>query len=1138
MPQRALGFSVGFLFLIAPAFLAGCKSSSFVGKRYDNFTAYYNTFYNARRAYRSGVQNREQRQETVDRTRYIGVFIQPGASGGGRDFQDAVLKSADVLREHPDSKWVDDALLLIGKSYFYENNFVGAQQKFREAIDAGTGLEEEARFWLARTYIASGDYESAELTITEALAGEINERRWRASMRLALGELRVKQGDWEAAATDLQEGLDVVRDREIAARATYLLGQVLETLGRHEEAVTAYRRTMDYRPDYELGYAAQYSAIRAEGLQVDPDAALSRLRRMERDDKHFAYRGELATLRGDILRAMGEADLAYNVYDELLYDPAYQAEIGRLRGRIHYGLAELYRDLDQDFVMAAAHFDTAASALRSGAGAPRAAQPGASTAGAQNVDPITLAPEAVSDAQEMKEAFGAYASTVREVERLDSLLWLGMMDDSTFAEKILDLRRLRAEELAERQRLQEQRQIERAFQQTTTGNPVDNRGLPEGKVIPSRNSAGGDSGFLFHDDPVMRQEGRLSFARRWGERPLVPNWRRLEAVSGAQITPGSEDGDEGFEVELTENQLPEIDISAVPRDSLSQAEMRVALARGRYDVGTTLFLGIGRPDSAAVWYRMVLEDAPDEPVARRAMYALAEIQRALGDSLAANGIYEQILAEHPESEFADRIRTLFGVEDERTEPDSLAQAEALYARYFELWDRGDHAEAANGMVTVAGTYPTTGVVPRSLLAAGSIFLEWAEADSLSIFDPIPLTVPDSMLIRAGVAEPPAILPDSLDVMGDSLAVLVAADSLSLPRTLPADSLVVPEGSRVDSLRVPEVSREDSLAAPEPSAVDSLAVREVSRTDSLAVPGPPVADSLGLGSPVEADSLVASGQPGEALGEGLDPTPPDTSAAPEPDWNRVTVKNLMTNVRTRFAGTEYANRAGELLSAIEEIEEEQQARLDSIRAARETARVDSLAALGLDPEGLPIEPEASDSVAVAPELAAADSAGVAADSVLTGTEEIARIESAGADSTLVPADTLVTLERNVPVGMAGARDAVQNVSAEMREAESSRMEPLELGEEEEAWTGWVIVLSELRDLAPAPGVRDNLATVFAGQGRPEIWLGTWPSVDGEDTTGVLVTLGRFATRPEAIRFAAGLGANLPLDAWLLHVLPFE
>ena len=240
----------------------GCGSSSFLGRRMDNFTAYYNTFYNARQAYKTGYKAIERKDEPVDRDRYLPLFIRPSGNTANREFENAIVKSADILREHENSKWVDDALLLIGKSYFYQENVVGALQKFREVIDRKSDLEDEARFWFARTLIISRSYDEASMFLQESLAREGIQEKWTASFRLALGELYVQRSEWELAADALAAGLDEAKDKELAGRAQFLLGQIYETMDEPENATEAYRRVRRFNPRYELDFAARLSAIR------------------------------------------------------------------------------------------------------------------------------------------------------------------------------------------------------------------------------------------------------------------------------------------------------------------------------------------------------------------------------------------------------------------------------------------------------------------------------------------------------------------------------------------------------------------------------------------------------------------------------------------------------------------------------------------------------------------------------------------------------------------------------------------------------------------------------------------------------------------------------------------------------------
>ncbi|GIV59261.1 MAG: hypothetical protein KatS3mg043_0350 [Rhodothermaceae bacterium] len=847
-----------FLLLGLILVLSGCGSSSFLGRRFDNFTAYYNTFYNARKAYERGVKSLSRNDTPVDRNRYLPIFSEPSRTAKSKDFEDAIKKSADVLRDHPRSKWVDDALLLIGKSYFYQQNYVGAEQKFREVIELGSDLEDEARFWLARTLIAGQAYDEAAAHLQESLVREGLEQAWAAMLHLALGELYVKRADWEAAAEALERGLAHVPERDTGARAQFLLGQVYETMGRYADAVAAFERVARFNPLYELGYAARYSAIRVEGRYGDGERALKLLRKMERDDKHYVYRADLAYLRGRILQAMGRTEEARAVYHGLLYNDDRSLDISRVRGRIHYALGEIHRDVYEDFVRAAAYFDSAAVALGS-AGGTTASRGG--TGLATERDPAAFAPEAILDAASLREQFGNYARVYREVSRMDSLLALGRMPPREFEAFILELRRQRARELEQQRRLREARQIEQRFREGAAGqtNNFQNSGLPDGKVVPGVNAPEerGEAGFLYHRDPVRLQEARSLFISRWGDRPRVPNWRRIDAISNQGVDPETEavivegetlPGDEAA------GTLPPIDVSAVPRDPLAQARMRAARAIARYELANVLFLGIDRPDSAAVWYRMVIEEDGDQPVAQRAYYALAEVQRALGDDRAARRLYEEVLAAYPNSDFADRVRERLGLaKASGGAVDSLGLAEEAYERAYQAWQRGAYARALNEMVRTAGAYAATGVAPRALLAAGAIYMEWAGRDSLDLFAPLPLSVSGWLLQQAGLVDPPST--DSLEAAA---------------RTVPSGA-AVPEGGGGGN--VPD-SGNDRLALP---AAD------------------PPADSL-----VQADV---------ALVTGMDAAP----ARPFP----VSLEQLYQTIGRRYGGTPYAEQARHLLAALEE-----------------------------------------------------------------------------------------------------------------------------------------------------------------------------------------------------------------------------
>lgn len=902
--------------------LSGCNRGGFLGKRLDNFTAYYNTFYNAKKEYRTGIKAIERAgDKAINRNVYLSVFLTPERVSSQNNFDEAILKSADVLRENPNSKWVDDALLLIGQSYFYLKNYVGAEQKFQEVMDLGGELEDEARFWLARTLIASNTYARAADHLEVSLNREGLSRKWQPYLSMLLAELYVKQEAWADAITALEGSIERMKDKQLASRAQFLLGQIYETLGQYGNATQSFAKVLKYKPEYPLVYAAQISRIRIEGFQGDKELALRLLRGMERDDKNFESRAEMMYFRGRIIQEMGRPEDAFEVYDELLFTDDRTLNASTMRGQIHYALGELYRDTYSDFSYAAAHFDTSktgmATALRSGI----------SSTAVQN---LQYAPEAVTDADRQAEVFGSFAEVYDEIAHLDSLLYLGDMDEESFDAFILELRKQRAAEMAEEQREIARRQAEQGFRNiSTTG------GLQEGKVIDGPydpNAAGNkESGFLFYKDQIQVQESRISFITLWGDRPHVPNWRRLDAIQGASsvIAEGDTSAIDATQrvVDLIDEEfLPVVDYSDVPRTPDRMAEVEGDLALVRYELANVLFLSMERPDSAAAWYRLVIDEAHHTPVAQRAFYALAEVQRALGDEESASRLYQEVVANYPDSDFANQARERLGMAPvAQVETDTLALAEIAYASAYDRWQEQDYEQAVSEMVMLASNYAVSDVAPRALLATGSIYLEWADRAQMDVRAlPLPI-VPDSLLWTHGMVDTTSVT--AMPAAGAAEAALFAGVDTTDPLFIDGGYMMLQADSlQRASERLYDVS--DSLYV----LSDSFYGQDDKQTlsDSLYK----VSEATQLRSDLllqRADSVRTVGQ--EMLNV-LGLTDPDVSEIrdvlyPVVDTGRdengvitygkyLKLEGLFSNIKERFPQTPHADFADQMLRAMIEM----------------------------------------------------------------------------------------------------------------------------------------------------------------------------------------------------------------------------
>jgi tetratricopeptide (TPR) repeat protein len=781
----------GLVLAVSLGALAGCRSGSALHRRYDNFRAYYNTYYNASRQLETGETALLNVNTPVDRTRLVELFPTGSAGGPSETFEDAIEKSAELLRQRPGSKWADDALLVIGKAYFYERNFVGAEQKFRETIAAAglagdRRLGDEARFWLGRTLAAADRYDEGVLALREGLALPDGDRYWQARMHLALGELNARAGRWDAATVDLRDGLAAVRDADLAARAALLLGQVEEAAGRYDAAAEAYGLALDRRPSYEITFAAEINRGLVLGLDAGrPDDGLALLTAMARDDKNFPRRAEVVLAQARVLAAAGRPDDARARFRDVLYDPALGGQ--SVRGEAHYRLAEFYRDALGDYVTAAAHFDTSATALQA---------------------PPTVAERpsraAILGTTALASTYQTVARTSLQIAAIDSVLELGARGEEAFAARIAEIESVRRAEWVQQRREADALRtaqdfggsgaIQTPFGQDPGLGGAAGRGVDTPGTGGDPGGAAGstvETGFLGYRDPRTVQSGLLSFQRLFGDRPLVPNWRRRSAIqsgAGGQNLAGVT-SDQSFAPGF--NGLagpPPLDLTGIPRTPEAQQALRMDRAALRYELANTFFLALDRPDRAATLYRLILEETPEAPVAPRTRYALAELEAGAGRAEAAAPLYRDVAALDSTSALGQAARArLEGREPEVAAPVDAGRDDADYAAARRLWDEGDPRAAATALVALGAADPDAPGAPRAFLAGALAYLESVRGDTTALADPLPPDlVPDALI---GVAAPaaPAVTDDEVTPLSQRSQPLRAGVPVPIGAPAPAGS---------------------------------------------------------------------------------------------------------------------------------------------------------------------------------------------------------------------------------------------------------------------------------------------------------------------------------------------------------------
>lgn len=272
--------------------------------------AYFNTLYNARQKY---DEAQEQKRAADPEREQI-------SKSEERLYTESFEKAAKVVKYYPDSKYVDDALLLMGKASFEKSDYSTALRKFDEILTffPDSKLRPEALVMKGRTLAATRDYETAVTTLQAAEA--IDRKELRDEVRYFLGVVREGQGEQETAQRRYAEVVDRHEDSEWLAEAGIRAGDIARERGDPGAAVAFYEqvrkngRTPDERYRGGLRKGEAFLELGEYGRARETFEEVAK-RTLDPDD-----RGHAMLMRAKTQLSAGNDDAAVDEFVEVIRD--------------------------------------------------------------------------------------------------------------------------------------------------------------------------------------------------------------------------------------------------------------------------------------------------------------------------------------------------------------------------------------------------------------------------------------------------------------------------------------------------------------------------------------------------------------------------------------------------------------------------------------------------------------------------------------------------------------------------------------------------------------------------------------------------------------------------------------------------
>ncbi|MEA1912879.1 MAG: tetratricopeptide repeat protein [candidate division WOR-3 bacterium] len=248
--------------------------------------AYYNTFYNAQKYYSDGVKQEKE-----------------GGSGAG-NFQKSVEKCEKVLKRYSGSKWVDDAIFLLGKDFYYLHQLSKAKVNFEKIISdfSDSPFFDESLLFLGKIALNEGSLSESVIFLNRA--AESKDSRIRMEAFKTNMEVYLKK---DSPGKAIQAGEDFIQKYGThIAEVYYILGSAYRDAGKYSEALKMFKRAMKesekVKPE-DLIYRLALTYVTMDSLSQ----ALSLIDQNQGNDS-------ITILKGEILQRLGELDRAEETF--------------------------------------------------------------------------------------------------------------------------------------------------------------------------------------------------------------------------------------------------------------------------------------------------------------------------------------------------------------------------------------------------------------------------------------------------------------------------------------------------------------------------------------------------------------------------------------------------------------------------------------------------------------------------------------------------------------------------------------------------------------------------------------------------------------------------------------------------------
>ena len=609
------------------------------------------------------------------------IPIDSNSAGAMSEQLIAIIKKASLVAErHQNSKWLDDAYVLIGKARLLKQDYKNAIETFKYVNTNATSdkARDAALIGLMRCYTEQGEFQTA-LRVAELLREEpLNDENTR-DFYLTKAYLHQLKEEYKTSVAILEEALPYMKKNEQKARTLFAAGQMYEALDDKNNASEKYLAVSKNRPSYDLGFYSKLNNALVLGQTDGFQKLLKDAKNKDLQDKIYEAMSAVEMRKGNSKDGV-----------KLLQSSARNSQNLKQLPYTFLKLADLAYNKMGDYEMAAAYYDSTASLLP------------------QN-DP---AYKRVVDKQRSLRDFVTQNNIIKTEDSLQRLAKMNPAQLEKVLEKVvLDKNTKEAEDLRKAQEI-----VNRGMQQQNKSDAF---------VDPTKST-------WYFTNPIAQQQGKTTFSNVWGTRALEDNWRRSSKDNALSFDSNI---NQGNNLGLKNLSIPTGKFGGGLKTDVADLKAKIPFSKeafeasmkrkedASFELGKIYKFRLNEPKNAISTLDNFIISFPKSTHEPEALYLLALLNE---ENPAGKETYRKKLMKDYEDSYFARLLNRTSTETLSTGKESESQK--LYAEAYEYYAQNNFTDALSFVETGLKQYPNSQIEDKFVFLKAMILAKTQTVD--------------------------------------------------------------------------------------------------------------------------------------------------------------------------------------------------------------------------------------------------------------------------------------------------------------------------------------------------------------------------------------------------------------------------